>query len=159
MLKLRIARTVEESNIKAKVDKAARAQKMSQQFLTLAGKTLDVIEEGVRDYLQVNMNSQAAGGFFGNVGLPPSSDLLSQAVIAFQLKHRNNLLSITLMTTMENSQFVVILRPFTGVSKIFPNGQPVELGRCEIGDAECMSQLCSQLEQRFVICVEEVLIA
>lgn len=159
MLKLKVLRSIQESNVEERSAIRAKAQEMSNQLFEIAKNVLNVIQADVRTFVQVTWNSQTFGGGFGlgGGGASAENEALSQAIISYSSTQKRGGLDITIQSELEGSQFVAALKPYTGASKIFPDNQPTELGRCDVGDSEALSHIRPRLEECLLVCVQEML--
>ena len=172
-LRLSVAEAIQESQIETKVALKEKAASFAQQFFGIAKKVVETIGEGSQAYLIVSWGRSRGGGFGGGVfggggggfgtDSPASRGVLSQEIISFRPKHVQSGpggpggLDISIVAHLENSTFVAELSPFTGASAIFPDHQPIELGRCELGESEHFDEFRAQLEKKLVVCVSEML--
>lgn len=152
-LELKVAKTIELSQIASKFDDLSVAKKMSTALLNEASDVLKIISAGMKSYIQVNTpeRAQMPEGF-----LPGGNDLVS-FVIDFRLKHKSYGKTVRLTSTLENKRFVAILSPYNGNSSIFPGNKSVQLGSGELGDFSCISVIRSELENKILTFVQELL--
>jgi serine/threonine protein kinase len=153
LLKLQTARVIQESGVEGRMEMLANAKHMSGQYFDLLKAVANAINGGVQPHLQVQVLPNSMG-----FGIPTNREVLSDALIRFQRPHRRQGgLDIAVATSLDGSQLVVTLRPFNGSSKIFPDDKPFDLARFKIGDTDSLYQSRADLEQRLLVCVDEVL--
>lgn len=152
-LKLETEELVRQSQIQAKLDVQNQGKEMSKELLDLVERILVPIAEGSASVLKIETTDTALDFSF-----PADSEDVAQKTISFRERHRQaGGLSFSVRTAIEDSRFVVTLQPYTGASIIFPNDQPVELGRWQIGDSGFLDQARSPLQQNLLAAIDELL--
>lgn len=152
-LRLRAARTVQESQVESKVDRLARATEMSKHFFQVVDRVITAIQEETRSYLQVDPSEH-----FLNPRPSSVDNVLSRRTVNFRRRYgQPGVTSVTVATVLKASELVAVLRPYNGASKIFEGNRPIELGRGTIGDRECLNDWRSCLENNLLALVDEIL--
>ncbi|MCM2372311.1 protein kinase domain-containing protein [Aporhodopirellula aestuarii] len=152
-LKLETEELVRQSQIQAKLDVHNQGKDMSKKLLDLVERILVPIAEGSASILKVDTTDRALDFSF-----PADNEGMAQKTISFRHRHgQAGGLSLSVRTAIEDSCFVVTLQPYTGASIIFPNDQPVELGRWQIGDRGFLDQARSPLQQNLLAAIDELL--
>jgi serine/threonine protein kinase len=158
LLKLRAARTIQDSQIESMVNTLRMAQNMSQQFVEMTKKVVFAINDQSKEFVQVDLVDSRQVGFGGGFSAQQNGDILFSTVLSFRLQHRpQGMPVIAIQTALEGTRFVASLCPYTGKFQIFPNSTPIELGRLEVTEAPDFSDIRSDLENKLLACLQEVL--
>lgn len=152
-LKLKATQVIRESAIAARVDTLERAREMSRELFGLVDRVLASLEDTMKEYVAFEATEQGLDFSF-----PSSEPGAAQKTISFRPRHgRTWGLAISVRTMLDGTSITATLQPYSGASVIFPDNQPVELGRSRVGDTEFLNKLRAPLEEKLLAAVDELL--
>lgn len=125
------------------------AREMTDRLVTFVQSTIAILFADSDDYLSVKCGQKGGHG-----------NKLANMLVVFQHKidhTRSKAISLVVDFLPDERQIEVSLAPHSGSFEIFPNNQPIRLGRYDLAAPECADDVRDQTLRHLKRCVAEVL--